>query len=56
MVEAKFSDSAKGRISPANAAAALEMLRTLEGCHDLRSLTRFLAVADDAQLDRDPEE
>ena len=56
MVEAKFSDSAKGRISPANAAAALEMLRTLEGCGDLRSLTRLLAVAGDAQLDRDPEE
>ena len=55
MVEAKFADSAKGRISPANASTALEMLRTLEDCGDLRSLTRLLAVADDAQLDRDPE-
>jgi 2-methylcitrate dehydratase len=56
MVEAKFSDGAKGRISPANAAAALETLRKLEDCSDLRSLTRLLAVADDAQFDRDPEE
>ena len=56
MVEAKFADSAKGRISSVNAAAALETLRTLEGCGDLQSLTRLLAVADDAQLDRDPEE
>lgn len=56
MVETKFFDSGKGRISSANAAAALEMLRALEDCSDLQSLTRLLAVADDAQLDRDPEE
>jgi 2-methylcitrate dehydratase len=56
MVEAKFSDSGKGRISPTKVAAALEMLRALEDCSDLRSLTRLLAVADDAQLDRDSEE
>jgi hypothetical protein len=56
MVEAKFADSAKARISPANAAAALETLRTLEGCGDLQTLTRLLAVADDAQLDCEPEE
>jgi 2-methylcitrate dehydratase len=56
MVEAKFADSAKSRISPANAAAALEMLRTLARCSDLRSLTRLLAATDDTQLDRDPEE
>ena len=56
MVEAKFFDSAKGRITSTNAAAALAMLRTLEYCSDLHSLTRLLAVADDAQLDRDPED
>ena len=56
MVEVKFSDSAKGRISPTNAAAALEMLWTLEDSSDLQSLTQLLAVADDAQLDHDPEE
>jgi 2-methylcitrate dehydratase len=54
-VETKFFESAGNRISQAAAASALEMLRTLELCRDLRSLTRLLAVADDARLDRDPE-
>lgn len=55
MVEDKFNESSRHRLSAGAAAAALEMLRSLDRCEDLRALTRLLAVKNDERLDRDPE-
>jgi hypothetical protein len=55
IVEEKFAECSKGRISKAQSIAALEMLRSLERSQDLHQLTRLFAVASENLLDIDPE-
>jgi 2-methylcitrate dehydratase len=55
MVEEKFFDSSKSRMPAVPAAAALDALRSLECCQDLRDLGPLLASPNEVSIDRDPE-